>query len=256
MTRAGIQRRDRTWLVAVAASLWGLSGLLREPLSHEMSSSTLVLVEHVVLVVLVSPWLVPAFRAWAASPLHTKLAATVIGVGSSALATVMFTAAFRLGDPVTPQVLQKVQPVLAIVLAAAFLGERPTGRFPWLAVPALAGAWLLAFPNPLGVAVDGGRAALLALGAASLWALGTVLGRVLSTELSFMHVTALRFAFGFAALTGFAVLRGDRIQLPVDSMLKLILLALGPGLLALVLYTVPCAIRLRPGRRSLSLRFL
>lgn len=176
---------DRTWVIAVAASLWGFSALLREPLSKQMPtvSLVLVLVEHAVLVLMVSPWLLPAFRAVASCRLRTKVGVVVIGAGSSALATVMFTAAFRLGDPITPQVLQKLQPLLALLLAAVILGERVTSRFPVFAVPAIAGAWLLAFPEPFGVTVGGLAAGLLAVGAAALWAAGTVLGRLVSAEL-------------------------------------------------------------------------
>ena len=47
------------------------------------------------------------------------VAAAVIGAGSSAVATILFTEAFIDGhDFVTPVVLQKVQPVIAIVAAA------------------------------------------------------------------------------------------------------------------------------------------
>jgi drug/metabolite transporter (DMT)-like permease len=239
---------DRTWLVAVAASLWGFSGLLREPLSKEMPTLSLVLAEHVVLVVLVLPWLVPAVRALAASSRRTQVGILVIGAGSSALATVMFTAAFRLGDPVTPQVLQKLQPVFALLLAAVVLGERVTRRFPWFAVPAVLGAWLLAFPDPFGVAVQGMAAAALAVGAASLWAAGTVLGRMVSVELSFVHVTTLRFTVGLVALTAFAMGSGTPISVPVELVPRLVLLALVPGLLALVLYYV--ALRRTPASRA------
>lgn len=237
MTEPHVRRSgDRTWLVALAASLWGFSGLLREPLSREMPTLSLVLFEHLVLVLLVSPWLLPAFRAVAASSLRTKVAVAVIGGGSSALATVMFTAAFRLGDPITPQVLQKLQPLLALLLAAVILGERVTRRFPLFAVPAILGAWLLAFPDPFGIAVQGLTAALLAIGAAGLWAAGTVLGRLVSSELSFVHVTTLRFAVGLAALSGFALVAGTPIEVPLELVPRLVLLALIPGLLALTLY--------------------
>lgn len=227
---------DRTWLVAVAASLWGFSSLLREPLSQQMPTLSLVLVEHLVLVVMVSPWLVPAVRALTASSVRTKVGVLVIGAGSSALATVMFTAAFRLGDPVTPQVLQKLQPVIAVLLAALVLGERVTRRYPLFAVPAILGAWLLAFPDPFGVGVQTAGAALLAVGAAALWAAGTVMGRMVSAELSFLHVTTLRFAVGLVALASFAMASGAAIDVPRELVPRLVLLALIPGLLALVLY--------------------
>lgn len=227
---------DRTWLIAVAASLWGLSSLLREPLSKELPALTVVLVEHVVLVLMVSPWVVPAVRALLGCSLRTKLGVLVIGAGSSALATTLFTAAFRIGDPVTPQVLQKLQPVIAIVLAAVLLRERLTPRFAVFAVPAVVGAWLLAFADPLGVDVQSLKAAGLAVGAAALWAAGTVLGRLVSAELAFLHVTTLRFTVGVVTLASFAFVTQTPVDVPLALVPRLVLLALVPGLIALVLY--------------------
>ena len=239
---------DRTWMVALAASLWGVSSLLREPLSKALPALTVVLLEHVVLVLFVLPWVVPAVRALARSSRRTQLGVLVIGAGSSALATTMFTAAFRLGDPVTPQVLQKLQPVIAVVLAAVILGERLTPRFGLFAVPALVGAWLLSFPDPFGVSVQGLAAAGLAVGAAALWAAGTVLGRMVSAELSFLHVTTLRFTVGLVALAVMTVGTGTPVSLPLELVPRLVLLALVPGLLALVLYYV--ALRTTPASRA------
>ena len=239
---------DGTWLIAVAASLWGLSSLLREPLSQQLPALAVVLAEHVVLVLLVSPWVLPAARALARSSVRTKLGVLVIGAGSSALATTLFTAAFAIGDPITPQVLQKLQPVFAIALAAVLLGERLSPRFPLFAVPAILGAWLLAFPDPLGVGVQSLTAAALAVGAAALWAAGTVLGRMVSAELSFVHVTTLRFTVGLVALVVFAAITSTPVGVPLELVPRLVLLALVPGLLALVLYYI--ALRRTPASRA------
>lgn len=239
---------DRTWLVALAASLWGFSSLLREPLSHQLPALAVVLAEHVVLVLLVSPWVVPAIGALTRSSVRTKLGVLVIGAGSSALATTLFTAAFRTGDPITPQVLQKLQPLFALLLAAVILGERLTARFPLFAAPAIVGVWLLAFPNPLGVGVQNLTAVALAIGAALLWAAGTVLGRLVSAELSFLHVTTLRFTVGLVTLAVFAMATSTPVSVPVDLIPRLVLLALVPGLLALVLYYI--ALRRTPASRA------
>ncbi|MPZ61222.1 MAG: EamA family transporter [Propionibacteriales bacterium] len=239
---------DRTWLIAVAASLWGLSSLLREPLSQELPALTVVLAEHVVLVLLVLPWVVPAVRALSRSSIRARLGVLVIGGGSSALATVMFTAAFRIGDPITPQVLQKLQPVLAIVLAAVLLHERVTSRFSVFAVPAIVGAWLLAFPDPFGVGLSSLGAAALAVGAAALWAAGTVLGRLVSAELSFLHLTTLRFTVGLVTLAVLATVTQTSPAVPLALVPRLIALAAVPGLLALVLYYI--ALRQTPASRA------
>ncbi|HBX76821.1 MAG TPA: EamA family transporter, partial [Acidimicrobiaceae bacterium] len=158
-----LQRGDRTWLVALAASLWGLSALWRSPLAKDYPSLTIVFWEHLILVVLVSPWLMSAVQRVLLVSVRTKLAVLVIGAGSSALATTLFTAAFRFGDPITPQVLQKLQPVIAVVLAAVILGERLRVKFLLFVVPAVIGAWMLAFADPLSVTVASAQAALLAL---------------------------------------------------------------------------------------------
>jgi drug/metabolite transporter (DMT)-like permease len=227
---------DRTWLVAIAASLWGISSLWRGPLAQEYPSLAIVFWEHLVLTLLTLWWLVPALRRLAGASTRTKVSVVVIGAGSSALATVMFTAAFGLGDPITPQVLQKLQPLIAIGLAALILGERLRRSYLWFAAPALVGAWLLAFPEPFGVTVSTAEAALLAVGAAVLWAAGTVLGRAASAELRFSDLTALRFALGFVTLSVTAMVTSTPLAVGIDAAANILLLALLPGLLALVLY--------------------
>lgn len=229
-------RADATWLVVIAASLWGLSALWRGPLAAQMPALAVVFWEHIVLVVLMSPWLPGAIRRVLQSSRRVKLSIAVIGAGSSALATTLFTAAFRIGDPITPQVLQKLQPLLALALAALILGEKLRPRFILFAVPALCGAWALTFAEPFDVTVASARPALLALGAAVLWAAGTVLGRVASAELRFSDVTALRFLVGLLTVGGLSLVTTTSLDLSPDSVPNIVLLALIPGLLALLLY--------------------
>ena len=228
--------RDRTWLVALAACLWGSSALLREPLAGAVDASTIVLYEHAVILLALSPWLLPALRAWGAAPPRVRAAAVIIGAGSSALATTLFTAAFAYGDPVTPQVLQKLQPLVALVLAAALLGERLRPRFALFALPALVGAWLLSFDSPLAVTVSDLQPAALALGAATLWAAGTVLGRLVGSEIGPRDTLVLRFAFGLPAAAVIVSVLGAQWRIPMDQAPSLVMLALIPGLLALGLY--------------------
>ncbi len=229
-------RQDRLWLVIAAAALWGTDGLLRVPLVNDLEPSTIVFAEHAIICVLILPWLAGALRAFAAAPMRVQLAILAIGIGASAIATTLFTASFALGDPVTPLVLQKLQPVIAIAGAALLLGERITARYPLFLVPTLIGAWLLTFPDPFGIAVNQAQGAMLAIGAATLWAGGTVLGRYAATAMATTHVTMLRFFFGLIA--SFAiVLTQDAPLLPAAQDLPgLVLLAVIPGLFALLLY--------------------
>jgi drug/metabolite transporter (DMT)-like permease len=232
----GSRRTDRTWMVALAASFWGLSALWRDPLARELPSLAIVFWEHLLLVVLTLPWLAPAVRRVVAASWRTQASVLVIGAGSSALATVLFTAAFRLGDPITPQVLQKLQPLVAIALAALLLGERLRPRYAAFLLPALGGVWLLAFADPLTVTVAGAQAALLALGAATLWAAGTVLGRGASAELRFGDLVALRFSVGLVTLAVLATATSTPLAVPLSAVPSIVALALLPGLAAMVLY--------------------
>jgi drug/metabolite transporter (DMT)-like permease len=227
---------DRTWLVAVAASFWGISSIWRGPLSRQYPSLTVVFWEHLVLTLVTLWWLVPGLRRLRTASRRTQLSVLVIGAGSSALATVLFTAAFRAGDPITPQVLQKLQPLIAVALAAVLLRERVRIAYAWFAAPALLGAWLMAFASPLSVSVSSAQAALLALGAASLWAAGTVLGRAARAELTFADLTALRFSIGFVTLAITATVTSTPLAVGWDAAGSIVLLALIPGLLALALY--------------------
>jgi drug/metabolite transporter (DMT)-like permease len=236
MPASSTRRADRTWLIALAASLWGLSAIWRDPLAKQYPSVAIVFWEHVVLVLLVSPWLVGALRAVARASRRTQVSVLVIGAGSSALATTLFTSAFRLGDPITPQVLQKLQPLIALLLAALLLGERLRRSFLWFAVPAIAGAWLLSFPDPLAVSVTNLYAAGLALGAAALWAAGTVLGRAASAELTFRELTSLRFAVGLLALGVISLVTDTSLRVEASAAGNIIVLAIVPGLVALLLY--------------------
>lgn len=240
--------RDRTWLVALATAMWGTDALWRMPLATSLPTGSVVFWEHLIIVLLLAPLLPRAWRAFAACGVRERLAVVVVGGGSSALATALFTAAFQYGDPLTPLVLQKLQPIFAAFASFALLNERIRGRYFAFAVPALIGAWLLAFPHPLDIRVSQVTPALLAVGAAVLWAAGTVLGRFLSRELSTKDVTTLRFAVGLPTAGAILLVRGDPVAVGWDNVSGLLLLALIPGLIALSLYYL--GLRTTPAARA------
>jgi drug/metabolite transporter (DMT)-like permease len=223
-------------LVAVAAALWGTDALLRGPLAHSTSAATIVFGEHLVLVAVTLPLLLGALTAvFRAGPRYV-LAAIIVGAGASALATILFTEAFARGDFVTPVVLQKVQPLVAVIAARVILGEHPRRNFIWFLAAGLFGAWLIAFPDPLNIHAHGLAAVVFALSAAVLWALGTVLGRLLTTRISFQHVTTLRFAFGLPASALAILVLGAPAFPSGHDFAWITALALVTGLVALALY--------------------
>lgn len=232
--------RDRTWIVAAAAAMWGLDGLLRKPLATALAPATIVLWEHVVAVAVVAVYVPSALRAFGRCRPSHRVAIALIGIGASAVATALFTEAFAIsattGDFVTPLVLQKLQPVFAVALAVVLLRERLRPGFALYALPALAGVWLLAFADPFDVQVAAAKVALLALGAAALWAAGTVLGRMVSASVTPRELTVLRYVWGLPAAFVVALRTSSPLTPGWGNLGALVLLALIPGLLALSLY--------------------
>jgi drug/metabolite transporter, DME family len=226
------------FLIAIAAALWGTDALLRKPLAESTEAATIVFGEHLVLVLIMLPVIPAAFAAVLQAGPRYVAAAAAIGIGASAIATILFTQAFVHGDPVTPVVLQKVQPLFAVVGAWFILGERPRPKYGWLLLGGVVGAWLIAFPSPFEIHVDKAYTALLAITAAALWAMGTVLGRLLATRLHFQHVTALRFAFGLPASAVAVLLLGAPFTTSASDFAWIAALAIVTGLVALSLYYI------------------
>jgi drug/metabolite transporter, DME family len=236
-----VRRSTGIVLVAVAAALWGTDALFRKPLADSTPVATIVFGEHVVLFAITLPFLLPALAAVIGLGRRYVLAAVMIGAGASAVATILFTQAFvDSANPVTPVVLQKVQPIVAVIGAWVVLKERPRPLFGVFFVAALAGIWLIAFPSPTSSVFDDWNATvkpvLFALGAACLWAFGTVLGRYLMRRMRFQHVTTLRFAFGLPASAVALLILGDPAFTTGHDFLWITILALVTGLIAVSLY--------------------
>jgi drug/metabolite transporter, DME family len=223
-------------LVSIAATMWGLDGLIRKPLSDSTTAYTIVFGEHVLLVLLTLPLLVPALVAlYRAGPTYIA-AGIAVGAGASAIATILFTKALFHGDFITVVVLQKAQPLIAVMGAWVVLREQPRPGFAWFLLPALAGIWLIALPHPLDPHARGLTPIAETLAAAALWGMGTVFGRLLARRLPFEHVTTVRFAFGLVASACALPIVGAAAWSGAHDSFWIAVLALVTGLFALSLY--------------------
>jgi drug/metabolite transporter (DMT)-like permease len=229
-------------LVAVGAAMWGTDGILRVPLLEVALPSQIVLLEHLVLLLYSVPAVVLGWRFFRGLGVAQWVALLVIGWGGSALATLLFTTAFDVGNPTVVILLQKSQPLFAIALAAILLRERLGWAYwPCFAV-AMVGAYMISFGN-LGPFAALGSAELLpaalALGAAFLWGSSTVLGRLVLKDVPFYALTGARLFLAVPLLAGIVVAQGSVGGLAAGFASepgRVILLALIPGLLALLLY--------------------
>ncbi len=198
-------------LVALGASLWGADGVLRVPLLGDMTPLSVVFAEHLLLAAYSVPVVALGWRAFRRFGLPQWGALLVIGWGGSALATLLFTKAFTVGNPTVVILLQKTQPLFAIALSALLLRERlGLGYWAGFAV-AMVGAYLVSFSDLSPFLQLGSAEALtaaLALGAALLWGSSTVLGRLVLRDVPFHTLTGARLLLALPLLAGLVAAQG------------------------------------------------
>src|SRR3989344_5931527 len=110
-----------TYLVLIAAMLWATDAPFRVYLTEGLSSNFIVLGEHVVDVIIVLPILILGWRQLKNLSWREWVAVLVIAIGGSAIASIAFTQAFHYVNPSVAILLQKLQPLIAIALAAIIL---------------------------------------------------------------------------------------------------------------------------------------
>ena len=234
------------FLVAIAALLWATDALFRFPSANQLDPALLVFIEHAVALAFLAPWVLFRYRrglfrmstaAW--------LCAIFAGAGGSALATLFFTASFRYVNPSVAILLQKLQPILVVALAFIFLGERPRRTFFGWALIAIAAGLILSFPDlKFGFVTHDldprSRGVLYSLAAAGIWALSTIVGKVLTRDAEADRATFWRFAFGLLTLGLILVLQPNpvdvRALLNPSLRANLAYMALVPGLAAMLIY--------------------
>ncbi len=239
------QASYRVWWIALGAAMWGLDGVFIVALLHYFSSVQIVLIEHLLLMLFSIPILIYNGRELRRLNLCDWLAVLFIAWGGSALASILFTVGFHYGNVNIILILQKLQPIFAVLLAAWILKERVQKTYWVLLAAALVGAYLLTFGFHMGL--QGGHrtdfaGALCALGAAILWGGSTVMGKRLVGKLTFTTVTALRFALALPLLMGI-VLNGNPNWIAIRHSLtfwpvwmNLLFQTLVPSLISLLVY--------------------
>jgi drug/metabolite transporter (DMT)-like permease len=235
--------------VAIAATLWASDAYFRNQLVQHLSPAQIVVAEDALITLFLVPVLIRSRRELRVLGARGWLAVAIIAAGAQALATTLFTASFSIAAQhqlyAETFVLQQTQPLIAIVLAWIVLGER---RRPWFwpaAVVGIAAVYMVLFasdPFSPVTALQNGRleVGLFALGAAALWASGTVFGRVALGSISFWSTTALRFTLALPVLIVVVLLQngagGFSHYTFTDFVPNLLAIAIVPGLLALLLY--------------------
>lgn len=238
-------RRIGAAAICAAAALWGLDGVVLTPRLHNLQVLWVVFLLHAMPFLLMQPFLGRAYSRlrhldlgqWA-----TLIAVAVSGgvLGTLAIVRALFLVDFNQLSVVV--LLQKFQPVFAVLLAALLLNERLTrGFLGWVAV-AVGGGYLLTFGWSLPDVSGGARsieAAGMALLAAASFGAATVFGKRLLDSLHFGDATFARY--GLTTVLTAALLLVTGTGLPFASvtrenwmMISIIAVTTGSG--ALFLY--------------------
>lgn len=187
--------------VIIAASLWGVDGIVLRPALYSLPVPLVVFVESTIVAFLLSPYFIKQIPSLKTLQKKDWLAFFLVALLGGAIGTMAITKALFYVNFVNLSVvilLQKLQPVFAITLAAIFLKEKlPAQFFLWAAL-AVIGAYFMTFGTRLPDFATGDKntiAAMFALIAALSFSSSTVLSKRALRNVSFEMGTYLRFAF-------------------------------------------------------------
>lgn len=233
------------FLIMLAAALWALDALLRTTLTRTIPAASIVFLEHLVGFIILSPifWRSRAkFKMLARGDWVRLIVLTIV---SSVAGTLLFTQALAISfasfDFATPILLQKLQPIFVILLAAIFLRERLTFRFLALVPVALIGSYLISFgalPIPLQW-TNKEIVYVLALGAALAWGGGTIFSKKILQKLAFAEATAMRFLLAIPFSFIAALILGQTYSLAdvgSGNWLRFVIIAFTTGAGAVLIY--------------------
>ncbi len=231
--------------ICVSAFLWGLDGVVLTPRLHNLSVPFVVFLLHAVPFGLMQPFLYPTYAVLRRLPgreLGFLFLVALTGglLGTLAIVNALFLVNFNQLSVVV--LLQKLQPVFAILLASVLLQERPSRRFLVRAAFALAGAYLLTFglalPDLEGSAANA-EAALWAAVAAAAFGSATVLGKRLLDALDFRQATFGRYGVTTLICLAFLLATGEGLpfsEVTAENWLLVLVIGLTTGSGALFLY--------------------
>ncbi len=194
------------WLVALGAAMWGTESAWRVPLLGRFDEDVMVWWEHVALVALALPFILPRLGELRRASRATLGWLVLSGVAGSAVGTVLFSMALDHGNPTVANVVLNVQPMVSTAAAFFIFRDRlAPAFFGWAALAVGAGMTFALAPGD-GFSLDG--SVPYALGCAVFWGLSTVAGRGVMLELSLPLASGMRLVVGLVAMTIVVAARG------------------------------------------------
>jgi drug/metabolite transporter (DMT)-like permease len=231
--------------VIIAASLWGLDGIVLRPSLYSLPVPLVVFVESTIVAILLTPYFIKKLPSLKSLETKDWLAFFLVALLGGAVGTMAITKALFYVNFVNLSVvilLQKLQPVFAITLAAIFLKEKLPVQFFFWAALAIIGAYFMTFGTRLPELSTGDKtaaAALFALIAAFSFSSSTVLSKRALRNVSFEMGTYLRFLFSAFIMLVLVISLGDInsiTEITTKQAAIFLIIAFTTGGLAIFLY--------------------
>lgn len=200
-------------LVALCGILRSTDLYFRNPIIASIPVIVLISWEHLINLAITSPILFIKRHEFRRIEKKDFLLLLMVGFGASAMGILCFSEAFHHINPALAVLLQKLQPIITILLGTLILRERISRQFVLWAILAIVCSYFVSFGlvNPLtGEGKQMATGAIYAVLAAFFWGSGTVWGKILLEKFDQSFVLACRFLFGavFTTTLAFALKGG------------------------------------------------
>src|SRR5438270_4532490 len=194
------------WLVGLGAGLWGTESAWRIPLNQLFDARIIVFWEHVFILIMFLPILLPRLQEISTVNARTWGYLLFSGFAGSAVGTVFFTLALKYGNATVVNVILNIQPVISTIGAFFLFGDRLTPRFFLYASIAILAGIFLSVEHPTLIGESFEKAGLnlgtgYALVCALFWGLSTVAGRGTMIGMPLRLAASLRIAVGLICMT-------------------------------------------------------
>jgi len=194
------------WLVGLGAALWGTESAWRIPLNNLFDADVIVFWEHVLILLLFLPFLLPRLREIRKIDARSWGYLIFSGFAGSAVGTIFFTLALKYGNPTVVNVILNIQPVISTMGAFLLFGDCLRPRFFLYAGIAIVAGIFVSVAHPTLIGVSFERAGLnrgtgYALVCALFWGLSTVAGRGVMIGMPLRLASSLRIVVGLTCMT-------------------------------------------------------
>lgn len=239
------------WLVGLGAALWGTESAWRIPLNELFDAEVIVFWEHVLILIMFLPLLIPNLAELRKVDSKTWGYLLFSGFAGSAVGTIFFTLALKYGNPTVVNVILNIQPVISTLGAFLLFHDRLAPRFfTYAGIAILAGIFLsVERPDLIGVSFQNAGITLgtgYALICAFFWGGSTVAGRGVMLGMSLRLASSMRIVVGLFCMTliliGYGKLNGHSLWPAAaqahtgEAVLWLVLLASVSGGIPLLIY--------------------